>query len=170
MAAVMQRAISIDETTQQEQQEYISRLEAENNGLRDLLLITNGHRGSNFTSESEKTEDDHFSCEINTVTNNDNIVNFKCLHNSDLLEQTDFEQSVLVEFQQSGLHKIVKPDIQKKEHLIEESQQNGEFEDGQLAAFELHESALSDLEQSVLSKFDNVELNDNTQDYTADDS
>ena len=52
MAAVMQRAIHVDEDSCLAQQEYVSRLETENQGLRDLLLITNGHLGSHFSSKN----------------------------------------------------------------------------------------------------------------------
>ena len=55
MASVMQKAIHLDEETYQAQQEYISRLEAENQGLRDLLLITNGQLGSRLISKTPKT-------------------------------------------------------------------------------------------------------------------
>uniref|UniRef100_H2YNP5 FGFR1 oncogene partner 2 homolog n=1 Tax=Ciona savignyi TaxID=51511 RepID=H2YNP5_CIOSA len=40
MAAVMQSAIKADEDAFQSQQEYVSALETENQGLRDLLMIT----------------------------------------------------------------------------------------------------------------------------------
>nr|CAB3245934.1 FGFR1 oncogene partner 2 homolog [Phallusia mammillata] len=52
MAAVMQKAIHIDDQAYHSHQEYISSLEAENSGLRDLLLITNGALGSHFTANT----------------------------------------------------------------------------------------------------------------------
>ena len=68
MAAVMQKAIRIDEDTFHAQQEYISRLEAENKGLRDLLLITNDHLGSHFTSKGSPHS-------TNSDTSSDQTVN-----------------------------------------------------------------------------------------------
>ena len=55
MASVMQKAIHIDEDASNAQHEYISRLQAENQGLRDLLLITNGNLGSRLVSEDSKS-------------------------------------------------------------------------------------------------------------------
>ena len=54
MAAVMQRAVHLDEDSYLAQQEYVSRLETENQGLRDLLLISNGHLGSHFNSKTQE--------------------------------------------------------------------------------------------------------------------
>ena len=54
MAAVMQKAVHLDEDTCLAQQEYVSRLEAENQGLRDLLMITNGHLGSRLSSKNSE--------------------------------------------------------------------------------------------------------------------
>ncbi|XP_004226432.2 FGFR1 oncogene partner 2 homolog isoform X1 [Ciona intestinalis] len=51
MAVVMQSAIKADEEAFQSQQEYVSTLETENRGLRDLLMITDGDLGSHFTAK-----------------------------------------------------------------------------------------------------------------------
>ena len=60
MAAVMRRAIDVDEDASHAQQEHVSKLETENQGLRDLLLITNGHLGSRLLSRStELSMTDH---------------------------------------------------------------------------------------------------------------
>lgn len=68
MASVMHTAIHLDEDTYQAQQEYIARLEAENQGLRDLVLITNGQLGSRLISKTPKTsvsdEKSDSACEI----------------------------------------------------------------------------------------------------------
>uniref|UniRef100_H2YNP4 FGFR1 oncogene partner 2 homolog n=1 Tax=Ciona savignyi TaxID=51511 RepID=H2YNP4_CIOSA len=61
MAAVMQSAIKADEDAFQSQQEYVSALETENQGLRDLLMITDSTIGSHFTSNNLPVtlEEDH---------------------------------------------------------------------------------------------------------------
>jgi len=69
MAAVMQKAIHLDEDSCLAQQEYVSRLETENQGLRDLLLITNGHLGSHYSSKSAELHVLNNNADDTDVTN-----------------------------------------------------------------------------------------------------
>lgn len=64
MAAVMQTAAKMDEESAQAQQEYIARLEAENKGLRKLLLITDSSYGSQLLANDEEEDE-----ECDTVCN-----------------------------------------------------------------------------------------------------
>ena len=57
MAAVMREAVMLDEEQCKAQKEYISRIEAENHGLRQLLMITNSSFGAHlkYDPDSEQT-------------------------------------------------------------------------------------------------------------------
>jgi len=68
MAAVMQKAVQLDEEAYETHREYVSSLESENSGLRDLLMITNGPLGAQFTSKTRSNSETTISPNCSTMT------------------------------------------------------------------------------------------------------